>query len=50
MRAIVKVTELLNVNETGYRIVFNSGTDSGQEVPHLHAHILGGEKLQTEHL
>ena len=50
MRAIVKVTEILNVNETGYRIVFNSGEDSGQEVPHLHAHILGGEKLQTENL
>ena len=29
----------------GYRIVFNSGPDAGQEVSHLHAHILGGGPL-----
>lgn len=28
-----------------YRLVFNSGPDAGQEVDHLHAHILGGNKL-----
>ncbi len=50
MRAIVKTAEILGVDETGYRLVFNSGADSGQEVPHLHAHILGGEKLPTSHL
>ena len=50
MRAIVKTAEILGVIETGYRLIFNSGHDSGQEVPHLHAHILGGEKLQTENL
>ena len=31
--------------EDGYRIVFNSGLDAGQEVPHIHAHILGGGPL-----
>lgn len=29
----------------GFRIVSNSGPDSGQEVAHLHYHLLGGEKL-----
>jgi histidine triad (HIT) family protein len=29
----------------GYRVVTNCGPDSGQEVPHLHFHILGGRKL-----
>lgn len=29
----------------GYRIVLNQGKNSGQEVAHLHFHILGGEKL-----
>lgn len=48
MRAIVRTTEILGLNESGYRLVFNSGPDSGQEVPHLHAHILGGEKLCTD--
>ena len=28
-----------------FRLVFNSGSDAGQEVNHLHGHILGGERL-----
>lgn len=50
MRAITKTITLLGLDESGYRLVFNTGSDSGQEVPHLHVHILGGEKLQTENL
>lgn len=34
------------VGETGYRIVLNSGPDSGQEVPHLHFHVIGGRPLR----
>lgn len=30
--------------EGGFRVVANSGDDGGQEVPHLHFHILGGER------
>jgi len=26
----------------GYRVVFNTGAQAGQTVPHVHAHILGG--------
>lgn len=33
--------------ESGYRLLFNNGTDAGQEVPHLHLHILGGKRLST---
>lgn len=29
----------------GYRVVINEGSDGGQSVPHLHAHLLGGRKL-----
>ena len=29
----------------GYRLVINQGEDGGQSVPHLHAHLLGGRKL-----
>lgn len=29
----------------GYRIVNNCGEDGGQEVMHLHFHLLGGKKL-----
>ena len=30
---------------TGYRLVINKGRDSGQEISHLHLHVLGGRKL-----
>ena len=33
------------LTESGYRLVINQGPDSGQEVPHLHLHVLGGGKL-----
>ncbi len=29
----------------GYRLVINQGEDGGQTVPHLHAHLLGGRKM-----
>ena len=29
----------------GYRLVVNQGDDAGQTVPHLHIHILSGEKM-----
>lgn len=28
----------------GYRVVINTGADGGQEVPHLHVHVLGGAR------
>lgn len=31
--------------ESGYRLVFNVGPDSGSEVPHLHLHVIGGRRL-----
>lgn len=31
--------------EGGYRLVANTRDDGGQEVPHLHFHVLGGRKL-----
>ena len=39
------VLEKLDIKNTGYRIISNSGTDGGQEVPHFHLHILAGEKI-----
>ena len=46
LKGILSTVETLKLT-TGYRLVFNTGKDSGQEVPHLHAHILAGEKLST---
>ncbi len=30
----------------GYRLVVNCGSDGGQEVPHLHFHLLGGRRMK----
>ena len=39
------VINILGLNNGGYKVITNSGTNGGQEVPHFHIHILGGEKL-----
>ena len=33
------------VAESGYRVVFNTGAEAGQTVPHVHVHLLGGRSL-----
>jgi histidine triad (HIT) family protein len=40
-----KVTAIKGIDTSGYRLVTNTGPDSGQEVFHLHIHVLGGKKL-----
>ncbi len=42
---IQEVAEKLGLEEAGYRLITNVGYDGGQEVPHLHFHILGGTRL-----
>ena len=42
---IARVAKHLGIDSSGYRAVVNVGPDGGQEVQHLHFHILGGEKL-----
>lgn len=32
----------------GYRLVINQGDDAGQSVPHLHIHILSGQKMNWQ--
>lgn len=40
-----KVAEAEGIDSRGYRVVFNTGVDAGQTVPHVHAHVLGGRVL-----
>ena len=40
-----KVARDLGLNESGYRVVINSGPDAGESVPHLHLHLLGKRAL-----
>lgn len=49
LNAIQQVTKKLGLDKTGYRVITNNGKDAGQEVEHLHFHILGGTKLGHIH-
>jgi histidine triad (HIT) family protein len=40
-----QIAEKENISESGYRLIINTGPDSGQIVYHLHLHLLGGRKL-----
>jgi histidine triad (HIT) family protein len=40
-----EVAEVEGIAAGGYRIVFNTGRDSGQSVGHVHAHVLGGRPM-----
>ena len=46
-KAITHIVKMLKISnqEEGYRVLSNIGKNGGQEVPHLHYHIFGGEKI-----
>ena len=49
IKALGEVTKIIGLSSysegKGYRYIGNNGPDGGQEVPHLHFHIIGGEPL-----
>ena len=44
LKTIPALEDLLEL-KNGYRLVINQGDDAGQTVPHLHIHILSGQKM-----
>ena len=45
IRAVGKVARDAKMVIQGYRLLANTGKRSGQEVPHFHVHIFGGQPL-----
>lgn len=43
---IQTIAQKLGLANNGFRVVVNNGSDGGQEVPHLHYHLLGGRPLK----
>ena len=35
------------IDDSGYRLIFNTNDDGGQTVYHIHLHLIGGEKLKA---
>ena len=46
-KSITYIVKMLKISsdEKGYRVLTNTGQNGGQEVPHLHHHIFGGEEI-----
>lgn len=44
IKSIKVIVDCLKI-QNGYRLICNNGFDAGQEVPHVHFHILAGKKL-----
>ena len=45
VRAVGHIARQMDIAETGYRALVNTGDDGRQEVPHFHVHIFGGAPL-----
>jgi len=46
---IQDIAKETKIAESGYRVITNIGDNGGQEVKHLHFHVLGGAKLKWGH-
>jgi len=46
---IQDVAKEVQIDKSGYRVITNIGENGGQEVKHLHFHVLGGAKLKWDH-
>lgn len=42
MLSLTRSLALQEGADNGFRVVINTGRDGGQEVPHLHIHVMGG--------
>jgi histidine triad (HIT) family protein len=42
---MTRIAEHEGIAESGYRLLVNTNRDGGQEVYHLHMHLLGGRRL-----
>ena len=45
IRAVGEVARMTGADAQGYRVLSNVGKRGGQEVPHLHVHVFGGQPL-----
>ena len=47
-QVISKIAKQKGFANNGFRVIVNCGKDSGQEVMHIHFHVLGGKKLENK--
>lgn len=44
----VQLAKSQNIAESGYKLLIRTGSDGGQEVPHIHLHLIGGAPLAED--
>ncbi len=45
MQAVQKIAKEQKIDVSGFRLIANCGPDSGQEIMHIHFHLLAGKKM-----
>ena len=43
--AAKEIASIENIESSGYRTIFNTNSDGGQTVYHIHRHVMGGRQL-----
>lgn len=46
--AAKQIAKELGIAEKGYKLLVRTGRDGGQELPHIHMHLLGGARLRED--
>lgn len=46
--AAKKIAKKIGIDEGGYKLLFRVGDHGGQEVPHVHLHLIGGAPLHED--
>ncbi len=49
LQAAIVIAKERGIADTGYKVLIRTGVHGGQEVPHVHVHVIGGAQL-TEHI
>ena len=47
LKTVAKLAAQEGIAKSGYRTIINCNSDGGQEVYHLHLHLLGGKKIES---
>jgi len=46
VRIATKISKQFNIDESGFRLIFNCKKDGGQTIYHIHLHLIGGKRLK----